>query len=96
MILDPWAIAIVIIAAVVLLVLAIIYGLRAHRKKVTAGREDLLGRVAEVRTTIDPKGVVFVDGENWTAVSESGRIEAGQEVVVTRVEGLKLWVSNKK
>lgn len=95
-ILDPLTIAIIVIAVVVLLVLAIFYGIRAHRRKVTAGREELIGRVAEVRVTLDPKGMVFVDGEHWAAVSESGRIEAGQEVVVTRVDGLKLWVSNKK
>lgn len=95
-ILDPWTIAIVIIASVVLLALAIFYGMRAHRRKVTAGREDLLGRVAEVRTVIDPKGMVFVDGEHWTAISESGRVEPGEEVVITRVDGLKLWISNQK
>jgi membrane-bound ClpP family serine protease len=96
MILDPWAITIIIIAAVVLLVLAIVYGTRAHRRRVTAGKEDLVGRTAEVRTVMNPKGTVFVEGENWTATSESGRIEPGEEAVITRVEGLKLWVSNQK
>ena len=95
-ILDPWVITIIILAAVFLLVLAIVYGIRAHRGRVTAGREDLVGRTAEVRTVMNPKGTVFVEGENWTATSESGRFEPGEEVVITRVEGLKLWVNNKK
>jgi membrane protein implicated in regulation of membrane protease activity len=40
--------------------------------------------------------MVFVEGELWTATSEAGRIEAGEEVIVTKVEGLKLKVNKKQ
>ena len=93
---DPWVIAVIVICAVAFLAVTVIWGVRAHRQKVTAGREDLVGRVAEVRTVMDPKGTVFIEGEHWTATSESGRIEPGEEVVISRVDGLKLWVSNQK
>jgi membrane-bound ClpP family serine protease len=40
--------------------------------------------------------MVLVEGELWTATSEAGRIEAGEETVVTKVEGLKLKVTKKQ
>jgi len=89
-------IATIITCAVVFLAVTIIWGIKAHRRRVAAGREDLIGMTADAQTTIEPKGTVFIQGENWTAISESGRIEAGEEVIVTRVDGLKLWVTRKE
>ena len=92
---DPWLIAIIVIGSVAFLAVAIIWGIRAHRHQVSAGREDLVGKTAVVETALEPKGVVFVEGERWTAVSEKSRIKLGEEVVITKVEGLKLWVTKK-
>jgi membrane-bound serine protease (ClpP class) len=94
--LDPWVISVIIVCAIAFLIVTVIWGRRAHRRRVTAGREDLVGRVAEARTVMNPKGTVFLEGEYWAATSESGQIEPGEEVIVTKVNGLKLWVSNKK
>jgi len=94
--LDPWSITLIIICIVAFLAVTIIWGIRAHRQKVLAGREDLVGKTAEARTAIEHKGTVFIEGENWTAMSEDSRIEPGEEVTVTKVEGLKLWVTRKK
>ena len=93
---DPWLIVIVIIGAVAFLAFTIIYGIRAHRRQVSAGREDFIGKVAEVDTVIDPKGTVFIQGERWVAISDKGRVEPGEEVIITKVEGLKLWVTKKE
>jgi len=87
--------ATIITLAAILLAIAVIWGVRAHRRQVAAGREDLIGKTAEVRTVMEPKGNVFIQGEIWAAISESGRIEPGEEVIVTRVDGLKLWVTRK-
>ena len=92
---DPWLIVIIVIGVVVFLAFTIIYGIRAHRRQVSAGREDLIGRVAEVDTVIDPKGTVFIEGERWVAISDKGRVEPGEEVIITKVEGLKLWITKK-
>jgi membrane-bound serine protease (ClpP class) len=89
-------IVIVVIGIIVFLALTIIYGIRAHRRQVSAGREDLIGKVAEVNTVIDPKGTVFIEGERWVAISDKGRVEPGEEVIITKVEGLKLWVTKKE
>jgi len=92
---DLWLIILVIVALVAFLALAVIYGVRAHRLQVSAGREELIGKVAEVATTMEPKGMVRISGEHWAAVLEKGRAEPGEEVIVTKVEGLKLRVAKK-
>ena len=93
---DPWLIAICAISFVAFLAVTIIWGVRAHRHQVSAGREELVGRTAEVVIALEPKGVVFVDGERWTAVLEKGRVEPGEEVIITKVDGLKLYVTKKQ
>jgi len=93
---DPWLIATVIILVVAFIAITVIWGIRAHRLQVSAGREELVGRTAEVRVALDPKGTVFIEGEQWTAISESGRVESGEEVIITRVDSLRLHVARKQ
>jgi membrane-bound ClpP family serine protease len=38
---------------------------------------------------------VLVEGELWTAKSEDDNIAPGEEVIVTKVENLNLWVKRK-
>ncbi len=92
---DPWLIAIFVIGFVAFLAVAVIWGVRAHRHQVSAGKEELVGRTAEVVIAMEPKGVVFIEGERWTAVLEKGRGEPGEEVIITKVDGLKLYVTKK-
>jgi len=89
-------IVLVVIVIVAFLAIAIIWGIRAHRHQALAGREDLIGKTAEVKIALEPKGVVFVEGERWTAISEKDRVEPGEEVIITRVGGLKLYVTKKE
>ena len=93
---GPWSIAIVVISIVAFLAFAIIYGIRAHRQQVAAGKEELIGKTAEASSVINPKGTVFIQGEHCAAISNKGRIESGEEVIITKVEGLKLWVTKKE
>jgi len=93
---DPWLIAIIAIGMAAFLAFTIIWGIRAHRHQVSAGREDLVGKTAEVKTVMEPKGTVFVQGERWTAVLEKGRVEPGEEVIITKIDGLKLHVTKKE
>ena len=83
---------ILVIAFAVFVVYAIVTG---QRRKVSAGVEEMVGKEAVVRTTLEPRGTVLAEGELWTAIAEGSKIEAGQEVIITRVEGLKLWVTRK-
>ncbi len=92
---DPWLVVLVVISVVVFLATTIIWGIRAHRRQISAGREELVGKIAEVKVALKPKGIVFIQGERWTALSEKGRVEPGEEVIITKVDGLKLWVTKK-
>ena len=90
-----WIVAGVVIAVAAIFVFVVSAIIRAHLRRPTTGREGLVGKVALAQTELDPVGMVFVEGERWTAISESGRIEAGKEVVITKIEGLKLMVIKK-
>ncbi|MFC2070447.1 NfeD family protein [Chloroflexota bacterium] len=93
---DLWVVILVILCIIAFIILVINRGIVAHRLQVGAGREELIGKAAEAVTTLEPKGTVFIEGERWSAISEAGRVEPGEEVVITKVEGLKLYVDKKQ
>lgn len=67
------------------------------RTKVTIGhKEEMIGAIAEVRESLNPKGLIFVLGELWTAESATGEeIPKGEKVVVKEINGLKLLVEKQ-
>ena len=70
--------------------------IEAHRdNRVRTGYEELVGSRAEVRTTLDPEGNVWVGGALWRArlAGDGGPLRAGDRVVVEAVDGLTLVVS---
>jgi membrane-bound serine protease (ClpP class) len=67
-----------------------------RRRGAIYGQESMIGKIAEAKTALNPKGTVLFDGERWGATSEEGRIEKGEEVVITQVSGLKLKVKKKE
>ncbi len=68
---------------------------RGQRRRVATGAEGLVGRAAVAKTSLEPKGKVLVDGELWKAELDGGKAEPGDEVTITRVEGLKLFVTRR-
>jgi membrane-bound serine protease (ClpP class) len=64
---------------------------RSQRRRVSGGREGMLGTVGIARQRLDPEGVVLVRGEYWTATSEAP-VEPGQSVEVVAIDGLRLRV----
>jgi membrane-bound ClpP family serine protease len=93
---NPIVITVVSICVAGFLAFVIQRVVRAHRRQASAGREELVGKTAEVEITLEPKGVVLVEGERWTAISEKGQVKPGEEVIITKVDGLKLWVTKKE
>ncbi len=90
---GPIILAIVLaIAFIIFVIYAIV---RGQRLKLSAGVENMIGKEAVVQTALDPKGTVLAEGELWTAIAEDSTIEPGEEVMITKVEGLKLWVTRK-
>ena len=63
---------------------------------VSAGREELIGKTAEVKMAMNPKGTVLIEDKLWTAISEDCKAKPGDEVIITKVDRLKLWVTNSK
>jgi membrane-bound serine protease (ClpP class) len=93
---DAWLIVVIIICGAALLAFVVQRIVRAHQQQVSAGREELVGMTAEVETELNPKGIVLIEGERWAAISEKGRVKPGEEVIVTKVDGLKLRVVKKE
>jgi membrane-bound serine protease (ClpP class) len=92
---DPWLIAVVTILVAAVFAFVISRVVRAHRRQAATGREELVGKTAVVKTALEPEGIVLFKGERWTAVSEKGWVKPGEEVTITKVDGLKLYVTRK-
>jgi membrane-bound serine protease (ClpP class) len=76
-------------------VVLLTFALRAQRRPVAVGIQNLVGREGEMRT---PESIQLA-GELWTAVPADGgnaKLEPGQRVVVAAIQGLKLLVRPKK
>jgi membrane-bound serine protease (ClpP class) len=69
--------------------------IRGQRRRKATGAEGMIGEIAIAKTSLDPTGTVLAEGELWTATSDAGRVEPGEEVIINKVEGLKLWVAKK-
>ncbi len=91
----PALITLIVIVALVVIYFIVIWVIKTYRKQVTTGREDLVGKTAEVEVALAPKGIVLVEGERWTAVIDKGRVEPAEEVIINKVVGLKLLVTRK-
>ena len=92
---DPWLIATVTIIIAGLFAIVINRAISAHHKQAKTGREELISKTALVREVLAPEGTVFYKGELWSANSSAGRIESGEEVIITKVDGLILHVTKK-
>lgn len=71
--------------------LVVVKVIEARRRPPSLGPGAFVGRVAEVRQALDPRGMVFVEGELWSAEADRP-IPAGAKVVVREVRGLLLRV----
>ena len=69
--------------------------IRGQRRRKATGAEGMIGKTAIAKTPLDPTGTVLTHGELWTAASEGARVAPGEEVIITKVEELKLWVAKK-
>ncbi len=72
-------------------IFAISMALRTHRRKVTTGKEGIVGEIGIAVSNIDLEGEVKIHGEYWKA-SSNQKIKKNEKVKVIDVEGLKLIV----
>lgn len=66
--------------------------LRTRYASTASGQHLLLGHEAVVVKDLDPKGIVHVRGEAWTAVSAHGPVPKGARVRIVALNGLTLEV----
>lgn len=67
-------------------------GVRAQRAPARSGSARLIGAVGVARSPLDPDGMVYVQGEMWSAVAVDGPISDGQRVRVVGLDGLRVQV----
>jgi membrane-bound serine protease (ClpP class) len=65
--------------------------LLAFRSPSSDSLSAVMGKVGDVRTTLNPVGSVFVNGELWSARAET-ELSPGTTIIVTGREGLTLIV----
>jgi membrane-bound serine protease (ClpP class) len=89
----PWPTIIgLALATAAFFAFAIAKALAAQHRRPTTGMESVVGQTAQVRTALEPAGMVYFNGELWKAETESGPLGVGQSVVITGREGYLLRV----
>jgi len=69
--------------------------IRGQRRRKATGADGMIGKTAIAKTPLDPTGTVQSEGELWAAATEGTKIAPGEEVLINKVETLKLWVTKK-
>jgi membrane-bound serine protease (ClpP class) len=84
---------IAMLAAFALLVVGFLafMALRAQRRPVRTGAEGLIREIGTARSSLNPRGKVFVHGEIWDAVADEP-VAAGDPIEVVAVRNLTLAV----
>jgi len=67
-------------------------GLKAQRRKVVTGKQGFDGSTGIAMATLNPEGIIMLDGEIWNAESVSGEIKEGERVKVREMKNLKVYV----
>jgi membrane-bound serine protease (ClpP class) len=87
-----WAAAACVLGAAFFIGLSV---MRIRRKKPQTGKPALLGDIGVVRQELNPRGMIFVNGELWSARLENDTatpIGVGEKVEILAITGLLLTV----
>ncbi|MBZ0264293.1 nodulation protein NfeD [bacterium] len=88
-----WSVIIpTVIVTVLFFAVALAYGIRAQKNKVTTGHEGLVGEKGIAVSELNPNGRVKIGGEYWKASAASESISEGANIVVTGGDRLMLIV----
>jgi len=89
--LEWWIVTAIVVIELGISVFTYLMGRRALSKSIVYGSDSMIGCVGIVSSTLDPTGYIKIRGELWKAACK-GKIEAGTEVLVTDMVGMKLLV----
>ena len=90
-----WGLAVLAVALAAYACFTYRLGIRALVKKPTIAPDSIIGTEGKVVRPLAPEGLVKVHGELWRAHCDKWELEAGDEVVVVGIDGLKLIVVPK-
>ena len=94
--LSLWVVGLATLATLGFFGVAMRAAVRTHRQPIfSSPQRRLIGARGVVKQLISPVGTVQVKSELWSAVADEP-LEAGEHVVVTAIEGLKLRVARAK
>jgi len=83
----------IIYGILVILITGLLLLIRYTRKrKVTTGKEGIVGEIGRAITDIKNEGTVYVHGEYWKAISPSKKISQGMKIQVKDINGMILIV----
>jgi len=90
----PWPLIAAVTATSLVFVLGVVgMAVKARRRPVVTGREELLGCVGELLENAEPEGFAFIRGEHWRVhVRGTDALRKGQQVRVVGMRGLLLDV----
>lgn len=81
------------IGSSILMVVILTGIIRLRKSKVVHGDLEFDGKTGTAVDTLDPKGLVKVQGEIWNGTSINGdRIESGENIIVVKREGMNVLV----
>lgn len=88
-----WVILPAIILMTAVILGAMYYALKIHRRKPVSGQEEMSGAIGIANEDFggEKEGSVFIEGEYWNAAAD-GQIQKGDKVAVVEIKGLKLKV----
>lgn len=79
------------LTSVLVFVFVVGMAVKARRRPIVSGLEELIGGEAVVVNDFDHQGTVAIHSENWKAISDSP-LHKDQRVIVTAIKGLTLIV----
>jgi membrane-bound serine protease (ClpP class) len=90
---SPWVIAPVALFTALFFGMVVTAVVRVQRRPAFGDPTHLIGRRGIVVRDLAPEGVVRIEAEEWSAVTDRGMLPAGTPVLVTAVDGLRLQVT---
>jgi membrane-bound serine protease (ClpP class) len=95
--LDWQVIAGTALVSILFLTVTLGYALKFYKKETKTGKEGLIGSTGKVLSWSGKQGRIFIDGENWHAVSEKPmKLKKDDPVEIESVSKLTLTIKSEK
>jgi membrane-bound serine protease (ClpP class) len=92
-----WSVLLTVVGIMAFYLFAMTTIVRSRFGTPTIGREHLVGATGVADSTLDPDGVVIIDGSKWRArAHRATAVASGEEIEVLAVEGITLQVAPKE